>query len=180
MSRSRRLVLILIAVLAVFSAIQLVPYGHDRSAPRDGLQVAWNSPQTEELAKRACFDCHSNQTRWPWYASIAPMSWRIQSHVQEGREALNFTAFEPLNEDVAEAAGEASESVSEGEMPPRDYLLAHPEARLSKAERQTLIQGLDQTFASFAEHENHASSGGSGAIAHTDSDDEGDDADDDE
>ena len=93
---------------------------------------------------------------------------------------MNFTAFEPLNEDVAEATSKASESISKGEMPPRDYLLAHPEARLSKAERQTLIQGLDQTFASFAEHENHGSSGGSGAIAHTDSDDEGDDADDDE
>ena len=139
MSRSRRLVFILIAVLAVFSAIQLVPYGHDRSAPRDGLQVAWNSPQTEELAKRACFDCHSNQTRWPWYASIAPMSWRIQSHVQEGREALNFTAFEPLNEDVAEAAGEASESDAAGCGGSRTSLEEHSPADLRPPKRRSLF-----------------------------------------
>lgn len=140
----------LFLALAV-TALQLVPYGHDRSTPADGTPAAWDSPQTKDLAERACFDCHSNQTRWPWYASIAPASWLIQSHVQEGREAINFSAFDPARENVSEAAGEASESVSKGEMPPRDYLLLHPEARLTPAEKQKLMTGLDRTFAAFSE-----------------------------
>uniref|UniRef100_A0A832I730 Cytochrome C n=1 Tax=Eiseniibacteriota bacterium TaxID=2212470 RepID=A0A832I730_UNCEI len=133
--------------LAILVALQLVPYGHDRSHPPAGASPAWDSPRTLELAKRACFDCHSNETRWPWYASIAPASWRIQSHVREGREHLNFSAFDPSVEKVAEAADEAGEAVRKGEMPPWDYLLAHPEARLTAEEKAALIAGLDATFA---------------------------------
>jgi heme-binding protein len=135
-----------IAALALV-VIQAVPYGRDRSVPPDGQHVSWSSPATQTLVSRACYDCHSNQTRWPWYASIAPLSWRIQSHVQHGREALNFTAFEPAQKEVAEAAREAGETVSKGEMPPFDYLLAHPEARLTADERRTLIGEFDRVFA---------------------------------
>ena len=151
--RSRALTVAIFAPILAFVLLQLVPYGHDRSAPPDGTPVAWDSPKTQGLAERACFDCHSNQTQWPWYASIAPVSWLIQNHVEEGREALNFNAFEPGREEVAEAAGEASESVAKGEMPPRDYLLMHPEARLTASEKRALMTGLDATFASFAERE---------------------------
>lgn len=151
--RSRAVTVAIFVPILAFVLLQLVPYGRDRSAPSYGTPVAWDSPKTRGLAERACFDCHSNQTEWPWYASIAPVSWLIQSHVEEGREALNFSAFEPGQEGVAEAAGEASESVAKGEMPPRDYLLMHPEARLTASERRALVAGLDATFASFAERE---------------------------
>lgn len=143
---SRRLALGFSVPLAVFACIQLVPFGHDHSAPPDGLRPAWDSPRTRALAERACLDCHSNQTRWPWYSRIAPLSWRIQGHVQEGRSKLNFSAFEASNKDVAEAASEAGEAVTKQEMPPIDYLLAHPEARLSDEERRALAAGLDAMF----------------------------------
>ncbi len=146
MHPSRRLVIAFAIPVALFAAVQLVPYGRDHSAPADGRTPAWDSPRTQQLAERACRDCHSNQTRWPWYASIAPVSWRIQNHVQEGREKLNFSAFDPGNEEVAEAASEAGETVSKNEMPPFDYLLAHPEARLTAEERRALAAGLDATF----------------------------------
>jgi mono/diheme cytochrome c family protein len=142
--------------LALFTLIQLVPYGRDHSPPAPGASAAWDSPRTEQLARRACFDCHSNETNWPWYASIAPLSWRIQTHVDQGRETLNFSAFDPAGEKVREAAGEAAETVSKGEMPPADYVLMHPEARLSAAERRALETGFDATFAAFKEGE-HAS-----------------------
>jgi hypothetical protein len=149
---TRRLFALGIALpVLVIAALQLVPYGRDHAVPPDGQLARFDSPQTEALVKKACFDCHSNRTRWPWYSSLAPVSWRIQSHVNEGREALNFTALATASKDGAEAAGEAGETVGKGEMPPRDYLLLHPEARLSAADRQALVRGLDATFAAFVE-----------------------------
>ena len=149
MTQSRMLTMTLFILLGLFIAIQWVPYGHDHVPPADGTLVTWDSPATEALAKRACFDCHSNRTAWPWYASIAPISWRIQTHVNRGRKDLNFTAFDPASKDVAEAAGEAGGTVTRGEMPPNDYLLAHPEARLTATEKRALVAGLDRTFVDF-------------------------------
>jgi hypothetical protein len=151
MPASRKLTLALAVPALLLALVQLVPYGRAHTNPPDGALVAFDSPGTERLAQRACFDCHSHRTNWPWYAWIAPLSWRIQSHVDEGRAALNFTAFDAAREEMAEAAGEAGETVAEGEMPPADYLLAHPEARLTPAEKRALAAGLDRTFAGFTE-----------------------------
>lgn len=155
----RRPTVLLLGPLVLLMVLQLVPFGRDHSAPPDRQKVAWDSPRTLELAKRACFDCHSNQTRWPWYSHVAPVSWRIQDHVQEGRAEINFDAFNPADKDVAEAAGETAEVVQKHEMPPFDYKLAHPEARLSDAERKELAAGLERTFAAFVEKEGKRSEG---------------------
>src|SRR6478735_10619944 len=74
-------------------AIQFVPYGHAHTNPPVRLEPAWDSPQTRELAARACFDCHSNLTKWPWYSNVAPVSWLIQRDVDGGRAALNFSEW---------------------------------------------------------------------------------------
>jgi len=150
------------AILALaFLAIQFVPYGREHGNPPVTGQPKWDSPRTEQLARRACFDCHSNETEWPWYASIAPLSWRIQNHVDEGRRHLNFSEFDRPQDD----ADEAADMVRAGEMPPWDYALAHPEARLTAAEQRDLIVGLERTFGGKKEkkddeededeHENH-------------------------
>jgi hypothetical protein len=149
--------------LALLFALQIVPYGRDHSNPPDGRLAPWDSRSTERLAQRACYDCHSNQTRWPWYASIAPVSWRVQHNVDEGREKLNLTAFEPGDETMRDAAGEASEMVERGKMPPPDYLLMHPEAWLSTAERRALASGLHTSFAAY---EDHDGKGGESAHEH--------------
>lgn len=151
MTRSRSLLTIFGILVLVLGIAQMVPYGRYHTNPPDGTLAAFDSPQTRALAERACFDCHSNHTKWPWYASLAPLSWRIQHHVDEGREKLNFTAFDAASEKMADAAGDASESITKGEMPPADYLLMHPEARLTAGEKATLAKGLDVTFAAFAE-----------------------------
>ena len=148
---TRKLGAVLMAFVLVLVLAQLVPYGRDHTNPPDGTLASFDSPVTRDLARRACFDCHSNRTRWPWYASIAPASWRISHHVAEGREKLNFTAFDPTAEKVAEAAGEAGETVTRRTMPPRDYLLMHPEARLTPEESAALAKGLDATFVAFGE-----------------------------
>jgi hypothetical protein len=96
------------------------------------------------LAARACFDCHSNETRWPWYSRIAPLSWLVRNHVEEGREELNFSEWNRS----FDGASEAAEAVSEGEMPLTSYVLVHPSARLSPDETQALVRGLTATVGS--------------------------------
>jgi len=149
MTPTRALGTALVAIVFIVLLAQVVPYGRAHVNPPDGAQTAFDSQATQDLATRACFDCHSNRTRWPWYSSIAPISWRIQHDVNEGREKLNFTAFDATGK-MADAAGESGEEVTKGEMPPKDYLLMHPEARLTPAERALLARGLGATFAAFA------------------------------
>lgn len=133
-----------VAVLGLVLVAQLVPYGRAHSNPPILAEPAWNSPATRALAERACFDCHSNQTRWPWYSHVAPMSWLVQNHVDEGREVLNFSDWNRGNGE----ADEAAKTVRENEMPPRSYMLMHPEARLTAAEREQLARGLDASLMS--------------------------------
>jgi len=94
------------------------------------------------MARHACMDCHSNQTVWPWYSSIAPISWFIQRDVNEGRRELNFSEWERPQKEAREAA----KVVRSGEMPPRSYLWAHPDARLQAAEKEALAMGLENTL----------------------------------
>jgi hypothetical protein len=70
----RILRLLLIVGVVVFVAIQLVPYGRDHTNPPVTAEPRWDSPQTRTLAVSACFDCHSNETAWPWYTNVAPFS----------------------------------------------------------------------------------------------------------
>ncbi|MFN0246818.1 MAG: heme-binding domain-containing protein [Kofleriaceae bacterium] len=131
-----------LVVLGLFLVAQVVPYGRDHSNPPTVEEPTWNSPMTRALVDRACFDCHSNQTRWPLYSHVAPISWLVQSHVDEGRQVLNFSEWNRSNPEAHEAA----ESVREREMPPRSYLLLHPEARLTDAEIEQLARGLDASL----------------------------------
>jgi hypothetical protein len=131
-----------LGLLGALVAIQLVPYGRDHINPPVTGEPAWDSPQTRALAKQACFDCHSNETEWPAYASVAPASWFVQRDVNEGRAVLNFSEWARPQEE----AKEASKEVLEGEMPPVAYALVHAHARLSPADRDLLAQGLAKTL----------------------------------
>lgn len=132
----------LLGLLAVAVAIQLVPYGRDHDNPPVTAEPAWDSPRTRELAKGACYDCHSNETIWPWYSHVAPMSWLVQYDVEEGRRVLNFSEWDKPQKEAHEAA----DTVREGEMPLWFYLPTHPDADLSDADKQALINGLEATI----------------------------------
>ena len=73
-----------------FLLLQLIPYGRDHSNPPVISQPAWDSPRTEKLVREACYDCHSNETRWPWYSNVAPMSWLLAQDVSEARGRFKF------------------------------------------------------------------------------------------
>ena len=129
-----------IVVLGIL--IQFVPYGRDHTNPSVIAEPNWNSPETKALFDRACADCHSNETVWPWYSNIAPVSWLVQHDVEEGRQKLNVSEWGQGDSEAHEAA----ETVQKGEMPMPVFLITHPEARLSDVERQTLVDGLAATF----------------------------------
>jgi len=130
-----------VSLVVLFIAIQFVPYGRDHSNPPVVAEPVWDSPRTRELAVRACFDCHSNETNWAWYSNVAPVSWLVQDHVDEGRDELNFSEWH-----LGQEGDEAAETVRDGSMPTRDYLWIHPDARLSDKELEALNAGFIATL----------------------------------
>jgi hypothetical protein len=141
--RSRRAIVkwTLLGLAALFALIQFVPYGRDHTNPSGGHPINWDSGRTHELMRGACMDCHSNETEWPWYSNVAPISWLVQKDVDEGRRELNLSTTDP-------EVDEMIETIREGSMPPLQYKPAHPAARLSDQEKQDLIRGLRATFGS--------------------------------
>jgi heme-binding protein len=143
-SRLKRLLPYLVAALAVvFVAIQFVPYGRPTPNPPLRREPNWDTPRTRELAARACFDCHSNQTQYPWYSYVAPVSWLVNSDIQDARAKMNFSEWDLIQRE----AMQADEQLEKGNMPLPIYLPLHPDARLSAEEKQALIQGIRATFA---------------------------------
>jgi hypothetical protein len=132
---------IVIVGIVLLVLIQFIPYGKDHSNPPVVSEPVWDSQQTRDLAKTACFDCHSNETVWPWYSNIAPVSWLVYGDVVQGRSRFNFSDWQ--NSFVREP-GELSSAVTEGEMPPIQYLPMHPSARLSSTEKTQLADGLSK------------------------------------
>ena len=82
---------IVLAALILFGLIQFVPFGKTYTNPPVVSEPNWDSPQTRQMAKDHCFQCHSNETQWPWYSHIAPASWLIAFDVQNGRSQFNFS-----------------------------------------------------------------------------------------
>ena len=140
----RRILIIAGIVLAVIGVLMVAvgTFAVARTNPPVTTTIEWDSPETEALVRRACFDCHSNETNWPWYSYVAPVSWRVYNHVYNGRRHFNFSEY-PLGTKEPE---EAIEVIQKGEMPLSDYLILHSEAKLTLMEKAELIKGLQKTF----------------------------------
>jgi Haem-binding domain len=144
--KSNILKITLLSLLGVFVVMQFFVVSHTN--PPIIQEPRWDSPQTREYAKRACYDCHSNETVYPWYSYVAPVSWITNKHIMEGREKVNFS--ESTREQESD---ECAETVLNGEMPTKDYLLIHADARFSNEETDQFIAGLIKTFGSKKETE---------------------------
>jgi mono/diheme cytochrome c family protein len=140
----KRILLWVIGVAVVlFIVIQFIPYGRSsHSNPAATNPFQWADPAAEAIARQSCYDCHSNETEWWWATNVAPFSWLVQRDVDEGRGNLNFSEF-----DGVPPASEFAEVVSEGEMPPFQYTIIHSDAKLTDAEKQTLIAGYQAGLA---------------------------------
>jgi hypothetical protein len=128
----------LLVLVVVFVAIQFVPYGWKHSNPPVIRDAPWPDAESARIARASCYDCHSNETDWPVYSYVAPMSWLVRRDVEEGRDELNFSDWD---RDAGEA-DDAIDTIRDGSMPPDIYTRIHRDARLSDEEAQRLVDAL--------------------------------------
>lgn len=120
--------------LVAFAAIQFVSFERSNPPVQGDIRVAQD---VHSVLRRACYDCHSNETTWPWYSRVAPVAWLVHQDVTEGRAALNFSDWESLPLDRrAKLQRESGDEIAEGEMPPWFYAPLHPHAALSDTDKQ--------------------------------------------
>jgi len=133
---------ILLATGAVLVALQLVRCERDNPPVTGEIQAP---AEVKAILERACYDCHSNETVWPWYSQIAPVSWLLHHDVEEGREHLNFSEWSALPPDKrAHKLEEIEElAVEKSDMPLPYYLPLHSNARVSDADKQVLKAWID-------------------------------------
>ena len=128
-----------IVTAAILTAIQFVPVQRRNSAGPDRLAAP---PPVKAALRGACYDCHSNQTRWPWYSAVAPASWLAAYEVDEGRRRLNFSAWSDYASDPGterQKLNEIARLVASGAMAPWYYRALHREARLSSEQRNLIV-----------------------------------------
>jgi hypothetical protein len=154
-SRLRTALLVLGALVVVFVLIQFVPYGRDHTDPPVTNAFHWTSPQAKEIARRACYDCHSNKTKYWWAVDIAPFSWLAAHDIQDGRARLNFSEWSGT------LTPERLQRAIDSHMPPLQYTLLHPSAKLSAADKQVLMDGFQQSLAATQNGGSGSSSGSS-------------------
>lgn len=133
----KRLPKIALALVVLLLGLQLVRPEKTNPPVTGDIET---SPEVKALLKRACYDCHSNETTWPWYSHVAPSSWLVVRHVDDGRRKLNFSvwsSYEPKRQ--AHKLEECEELITSGDMPLAGYVPLHPEAKLTDAEKQVLL-----------------------------------------
>ncbi len=129
----------LIVVIAVLVLIQLYPINRD-NPQSDPLSEIVLQPDTKNIVEKACYDCHSNKTNWPWYSYVAPVSWIVAKHVKDGRDELNFSIWQEYSQKrKSKKLEELVEEMEEGKMPLSSYTITHPEAKLSEEEINKLV-----------------------------------------
>ena len=127
-----------IGLAAAFVAIQFVPVEGVGENPDETFALD-APPEVEAILRKACFDCHSNETRWPWYSRIAPVSWLLAKDTREGRSILNFSEWGVYDAEMMDYDKESSwEQIEAGEMPPWFYYPTHLDALLSDEETEAL------------------------------------------
>ncbi|MBM9501852.1 heme-binding domain-containing protein [Leptospira sp. 201903071] len=140
----KRILLVLITAVVLLQFLPLsVPSGKNENE----IQTV---DEVKKILKKSCYDCHSDLTVWPWYTKVFPINVYLYHHVEEGKAELNFSEWETLSKkEKAKKGDEILEALEEGEMPLGDYVLLHPNSKISKEELEILknwIQGLEEDF----------------------------------
>lgn len=134
---------ILIILLVVFIAIQFIQPARNTNGqvlPPDISKVVSMPENVQSLLQVACYDCHSNHTRYPWYTYVQPIGWILRNHISEGKKELNFSDFGTYSQRRQESKFKSIVSqIKDGEMPLYSYTIIHKNARLSKEEKALII-----------------------------------------
>ena len=135
----KKIVVGLLATLIIMQFFR-IDKTNPESDPKQSIFAVENVPaDVEKLIKTSCFDCHSNQVTYPWYSNVAPVSWVVKDHINEGREELNFSEWGTFTtKRKLHKLEEIEEEVGEGEMPLAGYLLIHGKARLKSSQQKIL------------------------------------------
>lgn len=148
---------ILLGLAVLFLLVQFVPNELPEVVaenPDDILKGDWVSPEVAQLLKTSCYNCHSNETAYPWYSHVAPSSWLVARDVRAARKELNFSAWANLDQtDMLSKLDDISEEVGEGNMPLPIYNLMHPSAKLSEQQRQLIVQWTESAMDKLVEEE---------------------------
>ena len=140
MSLIKKISLALLAVLVVIQFFRIDKTNPEVDPATNMLNLVDTSSEVEKVLKTACYDCHSFETTYPWYTNIAPVSWLVKGHINEGREELNFSAWGSYSAKRQDhKLEEIGEKVGEGDMPLTSYLILHDEARIDEAQRQAIV-----------------------------------------
>ena len=138
MARRKKGPLVLLILIALLIAIQFYPVNRDNPTVTADFS---GDPAVKQILVQSCYDCHSNQTKWPWYSHIAPVSWLVVSDAHEGREKINFSEWGTYSaEDQADAKKEIRKEVEKGEMPLEIYLWMHSKAKLTDLQKADLLR----------------------------------------
>lgn len=135
---------LLVILLVAFVLIQFFPIDKNNPAPTPGMDFIKikNTPEnTAQILRSSCYDCHSNESTYPWYSNVQPVGWFLKDHIDEGRRKLNFSTFatyEPKRQ--AHKLFEAQEELLAGKMPLDSYVIGHPEAKLTDEQRKHLVE----------------------------------------
>jgi hypothetical protein len=139
---------ILIALAVIFVLIQFFRPVKNQSASVSADDIFSKYPaeeNTKVLVRKACYDCHSNNTVYPWYAEIQPVAWWLSDHIKDGKDELNFSEFASYTaKKAAHKMDEVMDEVKEEKMPLKSYLITHTEARLTVEERKGITEWAEQ------------------------------------
>lgn len=140
----KRLLLVLLGALVIMQFFRI-----DKSVPEvkpsdDFIAIAQPNAEIKSLLMTACYDCHSYKTEYPWYSNVAPVSWWIGHHIEEGREHLNFSLWGTFSQEKKDhKLHECAEETEEGEMPLNSYTWTHGDAKLSKEDQKKLAEWFE-------------------------------------
>jgi len=144
---------ILLGLLVLLLAIQVIRQPKNlgpAAGPDDLITRTAPDPDIGRLITTACYDCHSNHTRYPWYAEVQPVGWWLASHVKEAKGKLNFSTFGQYTpKRAAHKLEQCADEITDGGMPLASYKLAHPEARLTPDQRKLLANWFGLEHAKF-------------------------------
>lgn len=147
--------IILLVLVLVLIAIQFVPSGMPENKPEDEKSIVHSGLVNEDILNRlrkSCFDCHSNHTDFPWYSKLAPSSWFLADHINEGKSHLNFSEWADYsNRKKIGLFGEIADEVESGKMPLRSYLLIHRDAKLNSGGISSLSEWAEVAAAKIVE-----------------------------
>jgi hypothetical protein len=133
---------LIIALVVLFLGLQFVRPARTNPAVDPTLTIEAHTqmtPPAKDILNRACSDCHSNKTEWPWYTNVAPLSWWIADHVNQGRQLMNLSEWAKLDKDrQSKKLQQMCDEVTDGGMPLPSYLPMHPKAKLSEQDKKSL------------------------------------------